>query len=123
MSAPRPDPHQFKTTAFMTASRGQGPVIRYQLSVHGQRTEIEIVFRKIVGDGNSEVFCAARRRDGLPEESYKEMQEIAEKENLPLTHVLRRAIKTEQFIKDQEKQGNKILIDDGKSLSDWSGFK
>jgi predicted transcriptional regulator len=52
----------------------------------------------------------------LPEESYREMQEIAEKENLPLTHVLRRAIKTEQFIKEQEKHGNKILIDTGGKL-------
>lgn len=52
----------------------------------------------------------------LPEESYREMQQIAEKENVPLTHVLRRAIKTEQFIKDQESHGKKILIDDGKSL-------
>jgi predicted transcriptional regulator len=52
----------------------------------------------------------------LPEDSYREMQEIAEKENLPLTHVLRRAIKTEQFIKEQEKEGKKILIDDGKKL-------
>jgi hypothetical protein len=52
----------------------------------------------------------------IPTSSYQAIQEIAKKESVSVTHVLRRALKTEQFIKEEESKGRSILVADGRSL-------
>ena len=54
----------------------------------------------------------------IPEEIINSAREIAKSENVSVTHVIRRALKTEQFIKNAERAGKKILIEgaDGKTI-------
>jgi predicted transcriptional regulator len=52
----------------------------------------------------------------LPDDTLRKIQEVAEKERVTVTHVLRRALKTELFLNAQEAAGKKILIDDGNSF-------
>lgn len=48
----------------------------------------------------------------LPEEQVQFLQEIAQKESLSFTDVLRRAINSEKFFVQQESAGRKILIEE-----------
>ena len=48
----------------------------------------------------------------LPEDQVTFLQELATKENLTFTDVLRRSINSERFFVEQERTGNKILIED-----------
>ncbi len=48
----------------------------------------------------------------LPEEQVQFLQEIAQKESLSFTDVLRRAINSEKFFVQQETAGRKVLIED-----------
>lgn len=48
----------------------------------------------------------------LPEEQVKFLQEIASKEDMSFTDVLRRAINLERFFVQQEEAGHKFLIED-----------
>jgi hypothetical protein len=48
----------------------------------------------------------------LPEEQIEFLQEIAKRENLTFTEVLRRSIKSEKFFTEQEDKGRKILIEE-----------
>lgn len=49
----------------------------------------------------------------LPEEQVSFLMEIADRENLSFTDVVRRAINSERFFVQQEQQGRKVLVEDG----------
>jgi hypothetical protein len=48
----------------------------------------------------------------LPEDQIQFLQDIAKKESVTFTDVLRRAINSEKFFVQQEGDGNKVLIED-----------
>ena len=52
----------------------------------------------------------------VPTEYYTSAQAAAKKEGVTLTHIIRRAMRTEQFLKEEESAGKKVLIDDGKTV-------
>ncbi len=47
----------------------------------------------------------------LPVDQIDFLQDIARKENVTVTDVLRRAINSEKFFVQQEESGNKVLIE------------
>lgn len=47
----------------------------------------------------------------LPEDQVDFLQQIARKENVTVTDVLRRAINSERFFVQQEASGNKVLVE------------
>ncbi len=50
----------------------------------------------------------------LPEDQVKFLQDIAAKEHITFTDVLRRSINSEKFFVDQEAANRKILVEDDK---------
>lgn len=53
----------------------------------------------------------------LPEEQVKFLKDIAKREHITVTDVLRRAINSEKFFVSQEEKGKKILVEgDGQNL-------
>jgi hypothetical protein len=48
----------------------------------------------------------------LPEEQVRFLQDLAAKENLTFTDVLRRSINSERFFVEQEQGGRKVLVED-----------
>jgi hypothetical protein len=47
----------------------------------------------------------------LPEDQVEFLQKIAQAEHLTFTDVLRRSINSEKFFVEQEKNGNKVLVE------------
>jgi predicted transcriptional regulator len=47
----------------------------------------------------------------LPEDQVEFLQSIAKAEHLTFTDVLRRSINSEKFFVEQEKNGNKVLVE------------
>ena len=52
----------------------------------------------------------------LPDDQVDFIQKIADAENRTFTEVLRRSINTEKFFVEQEKSGNKILLENGGNI-------
>lgn len=48
----------------------------------------------------------------LPEDQVQFLQDIAKKENVSFTDVLRRSINSEKFFVQQESLGNKVLVEE-----------
>lgn len=48
----------------------------------------------------------------LPDDQIKFLQELAKKEDLTFTDVLRRSINSEKFFVEQEEKGRKILVEE-----------
>ena len=48
----------------------------------------------------------------LPEDQVQFLQDIAKKENVSFTDVLRRAINSEKFFVQQESSGHKVLVEE-----------
>ena len=48
----------------------------------------------------------------LPEESIEALREIASKTGSSMSDVIRQAISTEKFLRNEAEQGNRILIQD-----------
>ena len=47
----------------------------------------------------------------LPDNIVKSLKELAERDGITMTEVLRKAIVTEKLLRDEVDQGNKILIE------------
>jgi hypothetical protein len=52
----------------------------------------------------------------LPGDQIEFLQGIASRDNISFTDALRRAINSEKFFVDQEKNNRKVLVEDGSSI-------